>query len=106
MFTSIIQILKVNDVVKGISKAGNAYERHSAECLLLDNTGAVQCVGRLVIPTDLRDSAKVGMYSANFTLRVPTFGDRKGDIEAALVGLLPITKTAGGLAAAAPSKAA
>ena len=105
MFSSIIQILKVNDVLKLVSKAGNAYERHSAECLLLDGSGAVQCVGRLVIPQELRDVAKVGLYSANFTLRVPTFGDRKGDIEAALVGLTAITKTGGGLAPANPLKA-
>lgn len=93
-FVSIIKVLKVNEVVKGVSKAGNAYERHSAECCLLDDKGAIECVGRLVIPKDLIESVKVGDFSAGFTLRVPSFGDRKGDIEAALVSLSPLQRKA------------
>ena len=91
-FSSLIQVLKVNEVVKGVSKAGNAYERHSAECLLLDEKGGVECVGRLVIPEALRPLVAVGTFTAGFTLRVPTFGDRKGDIEAALVSLVPVSR--------------
>lgn len=106
MFSSIIQVLKVNEVVKGVSKkTGNAYERHSAECVLLDSSGAIECVGRLVIPEALRDAVKPGHFSAGFTLRVPTFGDRKGDIEAALVTLQPLQRAANGSLTIAPPAA-
>lgn len=39
---SLIQILKVNEVKKGVSrKSGNPYEIRDAECLLLNEDGSI-----------------------------------------------------------------
>lgn len=87
-FSSTVQVLKVNEVEKGVSKkTGLPWERHTAECVLLDEAGAIECVGRLSIPTPLRGEVKVGTFRAGFSLQVPTFGDQKGDITARLVSL-------------------
>lgn len=89
-FSSIVQVLKVNEIEKGISKkTGQPWERHTAECCLLDDAGLVECVGRLSIPTALRGEVKVGTFRAGFSLHVPTFGDQKGDIGARLISLVP-----------------
>lgn len=90
-FSSTVSVLKVNAVESGISKkTGSAWERHTAECMLLDDDGAIECVGRLVIPQALREAVKVGVFRATFALVVPTFGDSKGDISARLTGLVPV----------------
>ena len=89
-FSSTLQILKVNAVESGVAKAtGKPWERHTAECMLLDDDGAIECVGRLVIPTALRETIKVGIFRAGFALVVPTFGDQKGDISTRLTSLTP-----------------
>ena len=91
-FSSTVQILKLNEPDKGKSlKTGKDWERRTAECMLLDDSGVVECVGRLVIPPALYESAAVGIYRAAFALTVPTFGDQKGDITARLTGLVPVT---------------
>lgn len=93
-FSSTVQVLKINEVEKGISaKTQKAWERHTAECMLLDDSGAIECVGRLVIPPALRESLTVGTFRASFALVVPTFGDQKGDISARLTGLVPVAAT-------------
>ena len=90
-FSSTIQVLKINEVEKGISKkTGQPWERHTAECCLLDASGAVECVGKLSIPPPLRGELKIGVFSAGFTLAVPTYGDAKGDITARLVSLVAV----------------
>ena len=90
-FSSTIQVLKINEVEKGVSaKTGKPWERHTAECCLLDASGAVECVGKLSIPPPLRGEMKVGIFSAGFTLAVPTYGDAKGDITARLVSLVAV----------------
>lgn len=91
-FSSTVQILKINPVESGTSKkTGQPWERHTAECMLLDDAGGVECVGRLVIPQTLRENLAIGIYRAAFALTVPTFGDQKGDITARLTGLVPVT---------------
>lgn len=90
-FSSTLQILKINAVESGISKkTGSAWERHTAECMLLADDGSIECVGRLVIPPTMRESLAVGTFRASFALVVPTYGDAKGDITARLTGLLPM----------------
>lgn len=87
-FSSTIQILKVNEIEKGISKkTGAAWERHTAECMLLSDVGEIECVGKLTIPVALREGLKTGTYRAGFALHVPTFGDRKGEVSTQLVSL-------------------
>lgn len=93
-FSSTLQVLKINAVESGISKkTGAAWERHTAECMLLDDAGQIECVGRLVIPPVMRESLSVGTFRASFALVVPTYGDAKGDITARLTGLLPMVAT-------------
>jgi len=97
-FSSTLQVLKVNAVESGTSKkTGTAWERHTAECMLLNDDGEIECVGRLVIPQAMRETIKVGTFRAGFALVVPTFGDAKGDITARLTSLLPVvaSKSAG-----------
>jgi len=103
-FSSTLQVLKVNPPASGVSKkTGQPWERHTAECMLLDDSGAIQCVGRLVIPKALVDQVKEGTFRASFALEVPTYGDSKGDITTRLVGLMaaPAPKSFSASAAAA-----
>lgn len=87
-FSSTIQIIKVNEVEKGVSKkTGQPWERHSAECILIDGDGGIEAVGRLVIPEPLREQVSLGTFRAGFTLARSNFGDQKGDIVARLVSL-------------------
>lgn len=105
-FSSTIQILKINEVEKGIAKkTGQPWERHTAECMLLNDDGTIDCVGRLVIPTAMRETLQVGTFRAGFSLVVPTFGDQKGDISARLTSLLPVVSSKP-VAPASPAKAA
>lgn len=105
-FSSTIQILKINEVEKGIAKkTGQPWERHTAECMLLNDDGTIDCVGRLVIPTAMRETLQVGTFRAGFSLVVPTFGDQKGDISARLTSLLPVV-AGKQVAPSAPVKAA
>lgn len=103
-FTSTIQILKVNDVEKGVSKkTGQPWERHTAECVLLDDSGEIECVGKLNLPEPLRATAAKGVFRAGFSLVVPIFGDQQGQITARLVSLQPVPTR--GAAAPAPAPA-
>lgn len=108
-FSSTIQILKINDVEKGVSrKTGQPWERHTAECLLLADDGSIECVGRLMLPEAIRTAGvTTGTFRAGFTLHVPTYGDSKGDITARLVSLTAApTRSASAPAAAAAAAAA
>jgi hypothetical protein len=90
-FSSTIHILKINDLETGISqKTQKPWERQTAECMLLDDDGVMECVGRLVVPQAMREGLKTGVFRAGFALVVPTFGDQKGDITARLTSLMPV----------------
>lgn len=105
-FSSTLQVLKINAVESGISKkTGSPWERHTAECMLLDDKNEIECVGRLVIPPTMRESLTVGTFRASFALVVPTYGDAKGDITARLTGLLPMV-SAKPVSSATPARAA
>ena len=84
---SILQVLKVNEVRKGIStKTQRPYEMQDAECLLLKETGEVDQVGVLQIPRDLLGKVVPGVYLGSFALR-PNMASRR--LEAQLTGLQP-----------------
>jgi len=84
---SILQVLKVNEVRKGISsKTQRPYEMQDAECLLLKETGEVDQVGVLQIPRELLGKVVPGVYLGSFALR-PNMASRR--LEAQLTGLQP-----------------
>lgn len=91
-FSSIIQILLVEvSLTKKINPdTQKPYEIPFARCILLNDDGAVITVGRLKIPRALEALVKVGIFRADFALRVPDYGDDKGDIVAQLTGLHPV----------------
>jgi hypothetical protein len=90
-FSSTVQVLKVNEQEGGISKkTGQPWTRDTAECMLLQDDGSIECVGRLSIPKAMVGTVGVGTFRASFALVVPTFGDQKGEITARLTGLVPV----------------
>lgn len=96
--TSIIKIIKVNELRKG-SKDGREWAMQDAECILLDDNGEEQQVGVLMLPRDLRGEKAParGIYLGSFTLQA---GMRDRRIEAQLVGLQPYHVPKSGPAAA------
>jgi len=88
-FTSILQVLKVNELRKGTStKTGRPYEMQDCECALLSDAGELEQVGVLPLGKDMMgdNAPKVGTYTASFALRAG-MQDRK--IGAVLTGLTP-----------------
>ena len=105
-FSSTIQILKVNEVEKGVSKkTGQPWERHTAETMLLNDDGSIDVVGKLDIPPALRGEVAVGTYRAGFALTVPTFGDQQGKVTTRLTSL-QLVPVRGATGPAASSKSA
>lgn len=89
-FTSIIQIIKVNDLREGTAKAsGNPYRIQDCECILVSDAGEVVEVGVLPLPRDLVGNTKPGLYSATFALRANKGKDGGRRIEAVLTALMP-----------------
>lgn len=88
-FSSIVQVLTVEVTdSKTVDPATNRpFQRHAARCILLNDDGSVNTVGRLRIPKALVPQVKTGHFRATFGLRVPDFGDNKGDIVAELTAL-------------------
>ena len=90
-FTSLLQVLKVDDVETKKGRDGNEFEIHTAQCALLSDDGVLEKVGALRIPEKMRETMKVGVYQASFALEVAGWGKNKCEVMAALVGLLPVT---------------
>lgn len=92
-FSSTIQIVKMEtqQSKKLNPETNKPYESHFARALLLDDDGAVATLGRLRVPRDLLEVAKVGTFRAHFALTVPDYGDSKGDIVAVLTGLTSVS---------------
>ena len=102
---STIQVLKVNEVEKGISKkTGSPWERHTAECVCLDDAGGIECVGKLDIPPAMRGLLATGIFRAGFSLHVPTYGDQQGKITQRLVSLMPVPQKGAPVAPARPAQ--
>lgn len=92
-FSSMIQVLTVENEEKTSTRTGNKYTHFAARCVLLDDAGAVVNVGALRVPPAMRDQVKVGTFRAGFALQVPDWGDQKGDIVAVLTDLTPVTRS-------------
>lgn len=105
-FSSRVQVLKVETTdSKTIDAAtGKPFQRTAARCILLDDGGAVVTVGRLRVPKALVPTVREGLFRASFALRVPDFGDNKGDIVAELTALVPEVPAKPQAAAAAGAK--
>lgn len=89
-FSSRIQILKVDAPEEKTSpKDQSKYMVYTAQTALLDDDGVLTKVGRLKIPEKLREVVKVGTFRASFALEVAQWGQSKGDVIAALTGLIP-----------------
>ncbi|MDP3109017.1 hypothetical protein [Hydrogenophaga sp.] len=92
-FSSTINVLKVENEERTSKRTGNAYNHFAARVILLTDEGEVETVGvinsRRITP-ELRDSMKVGTFRATFALKVPDFGDDKGDVICMLTGLVPV----------------
>lgn len=105
-FTSTIQILKVSEETskKVNPDTGKPYVSHIARTALINDDGELETVGRLRVPRDLVEVAKVGVYRAGFALRVPDYGADKGDVVAVLTSLTPVppARTAAPAPAAKP----
>lgn len=103
-FSSILQVLLVEKTLtkKLNPETGKPYEIPYGRCVLLDQDGAVVTVGRLKIPRELESQVKVGTFNADFALRVPDYGDDKGDIVAQLTALRAIAPNAFKAVAVAP----
>lgn len=91
---SILQILKVNELRKGISaKTNKPWEMQDAECILINADGSVGSVGVLQLPKSImgEKAPAAGTYTATFAL-VSGMTDRK--INAVLTALTPVARTA------------
>lgn len=89
-FTSIVQILKVNELREGKAKVtGNDYRLQDCECILLTDSGEVGEVGVLPLPRDMIGNVKPGLYTASFALRANKGREGGRRIEAVLTSLIP-----------------
>lgn len=86
MFSSLVQIIVVNDARSG-TKDGRQWSMQDAECILLKEDMTPSQVGVLMIPKDLQGKVSPGVYTATFALR-PNMASRR--IEAILTGLTPV----------------
>jgi len=93
-FSSKLTILKLNEVEKGVSaKTGKPWERHTAECMLLDESGQCFKVGKLDVAPALRGTVAAGTFVATFGLDVPDYGLQQGRVTAYLTALVPVNKS-------------
>lgn len=88
-FTSIIQILKVNEKRTG-NKNGRDWAMQDAECMLLTDDGQLDQVGVLQLPKEMMgdNAPKPGIYTGSFALRA---GMQDRRISAVLTALNPYT---------------
>lgn len=96
-FSSVIQVLSIENEERVSKSKGTKYQHFAARCILLSDEGEVITVGSLTgrrVPPELRDSLKVGTHRAHFALKVPDYGDDKGEIVSVLTGLTAVVKQA------------
>lgn len=103
---SILEILLVTNKSGKAKKSGNEYSINEAHCVLRNEDGTPGAVGVLVIPKQLEEVAKQGMFTASFGLVAAQYGENQGRIVAQLTGLTPVPPTFRAKAAPAPAVAA
>lgn len=89
-FSSTVQVLKVINEEKTAKKTGEKYNVRMAECVLLDDSGAVEVAGPMRLTEALLEGLVPGTYRAGFSMVRETFGDRKGEIVSKCVSLQPV----------------
>ena len=68
-----LQILKLNDIREGVGKtSGKAYRMQDAECIILDEAGAVDQVGVLMLSAEQVGKTQPGTYMGHFAMRANT----------------------------------
>lgn len=95
VFSSRINVLAVENEERTSKRTNNKYTHFKASCIVLDDAGGVITVGALrsdqIVP-ELRDQLKpgvTGLFRVGYGLRVPDFGEQKGDVVAMVVQLTP-----------------
>jgi len=108
-FTSTIQVLKVENELRTSKRTGKDYAYFAARCITLTDDGQVDNVGVIrsdLVSPELRDQIRPGTFRATFALKVPDYGENKGDLVAMVTGLVPVpVKSAPPAATAAASGA-
>ena len=94
LFSSRLHVLAVENEVKKSKRTGNDYTHFAARCVVLNDDGTPMTVGTLrsdqCVP-ELRDSLKAGttgIFRAGYGLRVPDYGDAKGDVVCMVTSLV------------------
>ena len=77
-FTSLIQVLKVDDIEKKTGKDGSEYTIHTAQCALLSDDGALEKVGALRICAAFEAQERGSMHVHCATHKMPTVALYKG----------------------------
>lgn len=98
MFSSTIQVLKVEREEKTSKRTGNKWNHFAARCIVLGDDGEVLNVGSIRsdrVTPELRDSIQPGTFRAVFGMTVPDFGEDKGDLVMVLTGLTPVPSKQG-----------
>jgi hypothetical protein len=89
-----LQILKLNPVREGVGKqSGREYRMQDCECIILDDKGAVDEVGVLMLSKEQTENVTPGFYMGTFAMRADKSREGQRRIGAVLTGLTPVTKT-------------
>lgn len=94
LFSSRLQVLAVENETRKSQRTGNDYRHFVARCVVLDDNGGVITVGSLrsdQCVNELREALKAGdsgIYRAGYGLRVPDFGQQKGDVVCLVTSLV------------------
>ncbi len=91
MFSSYLQVVKVENE-KGVSaRTKKPYDFVVAQCVLLDENGTPTQAGRMMVPDAFRALVKHDVYQAGFALTVASMGARKGEVVPRLMSLTSLT---------------
>ena len=105
-FSSRLNVLAVENEERISKRTQKPYRHFVARCVVLDDKGGVLTVGSLrsdQCVQELREALKAGdsgIYRAGYGLRVPDFGDQKGDVVCLVTSLVPERAPAQGKAVA------
>lgn len=89
-FSSTVHVLKVINDEKTAKKTGEKYNVRLAECVLLDDNGAIEVAGPMRLTEALLEGLVPGVYRAGFSMVRETYGDRKGELVSKCVSFTPV----------------
>lgn len=94
LFSSRLHILAVENEDRVGKTSGKTYRHFAARCVVMDDAGNALTVGTLrsdqIVP-ELRETVTKetkGIYRAGYGLRVPDYGDAKGDVVCMVTSLV------------------